>query len=260
MKAARNMPNNAPWHIIHGEALQALREMPDASVDAVICDPPYSSGGFSLSAKSQPPEQKYQTTGTLRQYPSFGGDSRDQRSYLAWCSLWIEQCHRLLKNGGYFLSFTDWRQLPVGTDAVQSGGILWRGLIVWNKGAGARAPHKGYFKHQCEYIIWGSKGHIESGHPAGSFDGCYTYPVLQADKHHITGKPTALMRELVRCAPVGGLILDPFAGSGTTGVAALLEGKRFIGIEREAAYAAIARDRLQGAEQPLQALQQACLV
>jgi len=143
---------------------------------------------------------------------------------------------------------------------VQSGGITWRGLIVWDKGAGARAPHKGYFKHQCEYIVWGSKGDIESSNPAGPFDGCYKYPVLQADKHHLTGKPTALMRELVRCAPEGGLILDPFAGSGSTGVAALLEGKRFIGIERETAYADIARDRLQAIQNPLQALQQACLV
>jgi len=68
------------------------------------------------------------------------------------------------------------------------------------------------------------------------------------------------MRELVRYAPEGGVILDPFAGSGSTGVAALLEGKRFIGIEREAAYAEIARDRLQAAAQPLRAMQQACLV
>ena len=52
------------------------------------------------------------------------------------------------------------------------------------------------------------------------------------------------MRELVRCVEPGGLILDPFAGSGSTGVAALITGRRFIGIEREAAYAAIARQRL----------------
>ena len=52
------------------------------------------------------------------------------------------------------------------------------------------------------------------------------------------------MRELVRCVEPGGLILDPFAGSGSTGVAALMTGRRFIGIEREAAYVEIARRRL----------------
>ena len=45
--------------------------------------------------------------------------------------------------------------------------------------------------------------------------------VLQSDKWHTTGKPTALMRELVRCVPPGGTVLDPFAGSGSTGVAAV---------------------------------------
>ena len=59
----------------------------------------------------------------------------------------------------------------------------------------------------------------------------YGYPVLQSDKFHMTGKPTPLMQELVRIAPPDALVLDPFMGSGTTGVAALREGRRFIGIE-----------------------------
>ena len=66
--------------------------------------------------------------------------------------------------------------------------------------------------------------------------------------HHPTVKPTALMRELVRPVPPGGVVLDPFAGSSTTGVAAVLTGRRFIGIEREAAYAEISRARLEAAE------------
>jgi site-specific DNA-methyltransferase (adenine-specific) len=68
--------------------------------------------------------------------------------------------------------------------------------------------------------------------------------------HHPTVKPLDLMRWLVRLVtPAGGLILDPFAGSGTTGCAALAEGFRFVGIEREPEYAAIAEARL-NATQP----------
>ena len=152
-----------------------------------------------------------------------------------------------MKPGGYFMTFTDWRQLPLMTDAVQSGGIFWRGIIVWNKNAGARAPHKGYFKHQCEYIVWGTKGKIIVCEHDGPFDGCISSTVLQADKYHMTGKPTALMRELARCVVPGGLILDPFCGSGSTGVAALMMGRRFIGIEREESYVTIARKRLDDA-------------
>jgi site-specific DNA-methyltransferase (adenine-specific) len=63
--------------------------------------------------------------------------------------------------------------------------------------------------------------------------------------HHPTVKPTALMRYLCRLVtPPGGVVLDPFMGSGSTGKAAILEGFRFIGIEREAEYVEIARARI----------------
>lgn len=69
--------------------------------------------------------------------------------------------------------------------------------------------------------------------------------------HHPTVKPVDLMRYLVRLVtPPGGLVLDPFCGSGSTGVACVLEGFRFVGCEREAEYAAVARDRLGLAERP----------
>lgn len=224
-----------------------LLAMPANSVDAVITDPPYSSGGFSRDDKGRNPENKYQQSGLEGKYPTFAGDSRDQRSYLAWCALWIAECVRVLKPGGYFMTFTDWRQLPVMSDAVQAGGIFWRGIVAWDKGKGSRAPHKGYFRHQCEYVLWGTKGPAVQLEHDGPFDGCINAAVRQSDKHHMTGKPTALMCELVRPVLPGGLVLDPFAGSGTTGVAAVLTGRRFMGIEREASYAEISKRRLQEA-------------
>jgi site-specific DNA-methyltransferase (adenine-specific) len=70
--------------------------------------------------------------------------------------------------------------------------------------------------------------------------------------HHPTVKPIALMRWLVRLVtPPDGLVLDPFTGSGTTGIAATLEGRRFLGIEREAEYVEIARARIAHAQPAL---------
>jgi site-specific DNA-methyltransferase (adenine-specific) len=241
------MPQTFKTH--HGDAMDMLRAIPTGSVQAVITDPPYSSGGFSRDDKGADTAKKYQHHGVERAYPDFGGDSRDQRSYLAWVALWMTECYRVLEPGGYMLAFTDWRQLPVMTDAVQVAGVFWRGLIAWDKGLGARAPHKGYFKHQCEYVVWGTKGKAKMLTHAGPFPGCFKVPVKQADKHHTTGKPTDLMRELVRVVPAGGLVADPFMGSGTTGVAALLEGLSFIGAEREQAYVDIATRRMQEALQ-----------
>ena len=69
-----------------------------------------------------------------------------------------------------------------------------------------------------------------------------------ADNKHPTVKPTDLMRYLCRLVtPPGGVVLDPFTGSGSTGKAALLEGFRFVGIEREAEYVEIARARIAAA-------------
>ena len=85
-----------------------------------------------------------------------------------------------------------------------------------------------------------------------SMDGDDKRGAAPRSNHHPTVKPTALMRYLCRLVtPPGGVVLDPFMGSGSTGKAALLEGFRFIGIEREAEYLEIARARIEAVVLPL---------
>lgn len=235
--------------VVCGNSLEIVREIPNTCVDAVITDPPYCSGGSSAAARQADPVSKYQQSGQKESWRSFGGDQRDQRSWGYWCSLWISQCARVLKDGGYFLMFTDWRQLPTASDVLQAGGIVWRGVIAWDKTEGARPPGKAYFRHQCEYVVWGSKGALPRREDAlGPWPGCFRVPVRQSDKFHLTGKPTELMRELVGVVPSGALVLDPFAGSGTTCVAAKIEGRRFIGVEQDSGNVRIATERLDGIE------------
>jgi len=243
------MPTAENPVVVHnGDCLDLLRRLPDGCVDAVITDPPYSSGGFTRSDKAAPVAEKYQQNGTERQYAGFSGDNRDSRSWSYWCCLWLSECQRIAKPGGYCLLFTDWRQLPATTDAIQGGGWIWRGLVPWDKGLAARAPHKGYFRHQCEYVVWGTNGACDvppNDDPRGGpWAGCFQVPVVQSDKHHLTGKPTELMRQLVKVVPLGGVVLDPFAGSGTTGAAAVIEGRRAILIEKEPVYVDVTRRRI----------------
>lgn len=233
--------------VIQGDSIIRLREIEAGSFDAVIADPPYCSGGATQSERNREPTAKYQQGGQALQWRTFPGDNRDARSFAFWCHMWLTECHRALRDGGYCLVFTDWRQLPNVTDIVQSAGFIWRGIIAWDKGLGARGPHKGYFKHQCEYIVWGSKGALPIAEHGGPWPGCIHAPVLQRDKHHITGKPTALMRELAKIVPPGGRILDPFAGSATTGVGAVLEGRSFLGIEYDPVNVEIGNARLAAA-------------
>ena len=217
--------------------------MPDASVDAVITDPPYSSGGFTRGDRSLPPAMKYTMNGTKIERPAFSGDNRDQRSFAYWCALWLGECLRVAKPGAPLCVFTDWRQLPTMTDAVQAGGWVWRGIVVWDKTEACR-PAMGRFAAQCEYVVWGTAGPSRDDEDVGCLWGVIREPVRMADKHHVTGKPTAVMQRLVRICPPEGVVLDPFAGSGTTGVAALLERRRFAGVETTGDYISIAHERL----------------
>lgn len=93
-------------------------------------------------------------------------------------------------------------------------------------------------------MVWGSKGGMPLDRAAPTLPGVFREPVRKADKNHLTGKPTDLMRQLVRICEQGGRILDPFAGSGTTLVAAEAEGCNWMGIEMTDHYFTVARDRL----------------
>lgn len=118
-------------------------------LDAVITDPPYSTGGMTLASKQISPAQKYQNSGTKKIYPAMLGDTRDQRSYVFWATLWLSECWRVARDGSPLLVFTDWRQLPSLTDAVQAAGFLWRGVVVWHKPS-AR-PMMGEFRRDSEF-------------------------------------------------------------------------------------------------------------
>lgn len=229
--------------LYHGEALGVLRSLPDASVDAVITDPPYSSGGQFRGDRMADTTSKYVQSRAFIARPDFEGDNRDQRAYLAWCSLWLAECLRVAKPGSPICLFTDWRQLPVTTDALQCGGWVWRGIVPWDKTEAAR-PQIGRFTAQCEYVVWGSAGTLPVKRGVGTLPGFVRQAVRQADKFHLAGKPTALMCQIVRIVEAGGTILDPFMGSGSTGEAARLSGYRFVGIEIRADVFEGARVRL----------------
>jgi site-specific DNA-methyltransferase (adenine-specific) len=235
------------WHVAQGDCLAVLRDLPDACVDALITDPPYSSGGMYRGDRLKEPSEKYVKTGAQVVRPEFAGDNRDQRSFGYWCSLWLGECQRVAKPGAPICVFADWRQLSVTTDVIQAGGWVLRGVAVWDKTEACR-PALGRFASQAEFVVWGSNGPMPLDRGVPCLPGVLRAAVRQDDKHHITGKPTELMLEVVEICSPNGLVLDPFCGSGTTGVAAVRRGLRFMGIEREATYVSIARDRLTAEE------------
>lgn len=235
--------------VYQGDALTLARGLPSDSVDALITDPPYSSGGLHLKDRARGVHAKYVQTDSTRDnlLPAFPGDNRDQRSFGYWCTLWLAEAFRVLRLGAAACVFTDWRQLPTLSDALQAAGFTWRGIVVWAKPNGRRTH--GRFANNCEYVVWGTKGRRDTNAVPGSLNG---YHVLNCPQRrvHITEKPVELLRELVRIAPPGGSVLDLFAGSGTTGVAALLEGRTFTGVDLDPRCVQITIDRLIQAAAP----------
>ena len=148
--------------LYEGDALAVLAQLPTGSVDALITDPPYSSGGMFRSDRTNDPTAKYvNSTNTQKlSVETFSGDNRDQRGYHYWAALWLAECLRITRPGGVAMLFTNWRQLPTTTDALQSGGWMWRGIIPWHKGTSH--PDPGRFQAHCEYIVWDQPGRCPS--------------------------------------------------------------------------------------------------
>jgi site-specific DNA-methyltransferase (adenine-specific) len=232
----------------HGDCLEIMATLDANSIDAIVTDPPYSSGGMFRGDRTQPVDVKYVQNGAQSCRKPFSGDTMDQRSLYAFSLQWMTHARRLCKPGGVLVVFTDWRQLPLFSDALQGAGWIWRNIGTWWK-PGTRMQ-KGRFSSSAEYILYGSSGVPALG--KHSRQNVFSHQSLRGkDKHHICQKPTEVMQWVLGVTPPGGTVLDPFMGSGSTGKAAILEGFRFIGIEREAEYVEIARARINAATPPL---------
>lgn len=216
--------------LLCGDALEILPGLDGFEVDGIVTDPPYSSGGAFRSDRTQKTVAKYVQTGAVNTCrEDFTGDNRDQRSFAAWSALWSLACHNLTVDGGVLVSFIDWRQLPTLTDAVQAGGWVWRNLATWHK-PGVRHI-KGRFSASAEYLVYCSRGVPTEG-PKSPCNVFTCPPVRGDDKEHVAEKPVAVLAWAMSVVREGGLVLDPFMGSGTAGVAAIDNGRRYIGIEK----------------------------
>ena len=221
--------------IYHGDVLDVLASF-ESSVDAVVTDPPYSSGTRMEAHKS--------ASGAMLRAGRFSDRPIELDQMTTTGFVWLMRAvaqgvRPLLPEGGSILSFIDWRQWPNLVGALETCNYRVQSMIVWDKG------HFGLgngFRAQHELICHASKGvpTIEHKDTGNVIKASRVEPV-----DHPSPKPVGLMERLIRVVtPAGGVVLDPFMGSGTTLRAAANSGYRAIGIEAEERYCEIAADRL----------------
>jgi len=215
-----------PCRIACGDCLEILPTIPVSTVDTVITDPPYeitaSGGGIGRSRRDLQLTEGFTDCG-------FSYD--------------------VLNAFDCWMCFGTLRQVPKLIEAAADRRWM---LITWNKQNPCPLVNGNYLP-DTEYIIHAWR----NGRLFGEFEDKARYIVhpLGDKEHgeHPNEKPTTVMRKMIRLATaVGETVLDPYMGSGTTGVVAIREGRKFIGIEKEPRYFEIARKRLERAWQDKQ--------
>lgn len=214
-----------------GDCLDVLRTIDAESVDSVIADPPYG--------------MDYQSARRIDASARKAKVLNDARPFI-W---WLHDAHRVTREGGALVCFCEWRHQETFRIAIEAAGYTVKSQVIWDRDWHGMGDLNAAFAPQHDVVWFAVKGRgfsFKSGRP----HSVLRFRRVAAEALvHPTEKPVALMEHLVaKVTPAAGTVLDPFAGSGSTGVACVNTGRRFIGIEREPKYFEIARERIAQAQ------------
>lgn len=242
--------DKASFQLYQGDCLEILAQMPENSVDMVFADPPYmlSNGGFTLHAGRRVSVNK-------GEWDKSNGLKRDFEFHLSW----IQAVKRVLKPGGTVWISGTYHSIYQCGFALQVAGFQILNDISWFKPNASPNLSCRYFTASHETLIWARKDKtgkhtfnyelMKNGHWSEDFIkkpntqmrsvwAIGTPKVIEKKfSKHPTQKPEALLKRIVLASTnKGDLIVDPFTGSSTTGIAAHLFDRKFIGIDTETKY------------------------
>jgi site-specific DNA-methyltransferase (adenine-specific) len=213
-----------------------LGQIADDSVQIMITDPPYSSG-------ARQDAQKQARGSMLRSMEDDEWFSHDEMT--TWGFSWFirsvfSALRQKMTDGAHVYNFIDWRQTPVLYGLLESCGFRVNQCLVWAKEQIGMGAH---WRSQHENIVFASKG-TPAPMLTRSLGSVLRAPsVSPLKKFHPTQKPTGLIQTIIDAIP-GELVLDPFAGAGSTLVAAKNCRRKAIGIEIEEYFCEMAANRL----------------
>ncbi len=261
----------AGWALVQGDSLAVLEKLPPSSVDVAFADPPYmlSNGGTTCHSGRRASVNK-------GGWDASRGVSEDH----AFQARWLEAVRRVLKpSGTLWVSGTQHVIFSIGF-AMQEIGFHLLNTVTWYKPNASPNLSCRFFTHSTEILLWASPTRArplrhrfnykamkaanggrqmrdlweicEAPAPGGGqvvWSVPTPGPREKVHGRHPTQKPLALLERILGAsAGPGDLVLDPFAGSATTGVAALRAGCRFLGIESDSAFVDLSARRLRASE------------
>ncbi len=268
----RTYARTRDYVLYRGDCLEVLKSIPEHTFDLVFADPPYflSNGGFTCKSGRRAPVDK----GAWDESRGVDGDH-------SFTVEWLTACKRVLKpSGTLWVSGTQHVIFSVGF-ALQKLGFKLLNTVTWYKPNASPNLSCRYFTHSTELLLWAApakRGKLlhrfnyaemkrenggkqmrdvwalpRPGEEELTADGqgrLWTIPTPRREEKafggHPTQKPLKLLERIVQASSAeDDLVLDPFSGSGTTGVAALKLGRRYVGVELDPKYLEISRLRLE---------------
>lgn len=243
-----------PNRIIHGDCLKILPQIADGSVDMVLTDPPYNIAN-NLKLKRNNFNRLMGSGKDITN--NFGEwDEMNDGEFRSFCEEWLVLAGKKIKDNGHFVSFFNKERMHYLFEPLRKQGFRYRNVLVWHKLNPTPQLLKANFCSATEFIVWMTKGdkigtfNWKEGYCHNIFESSICQGTERTE--HPTQKNIDVVYWLLKyLSNAGDLILDPFAGSGTTLVAAKNLGRRYLGIEKEEKYYNIAVDRIGGTAEPL---------
>lgn len=225
-----------------GDAVATMNRMPPESVSLIVTSPPYNLKNSTGNGMKDGRGGKWPKAQLIQGYESHD-DNMPHDKYVAWQRDCLAAMMRVLKPDGAIFYNHKWRVqdglLQDRSDIVE--GFPVRQIIVWKRAGGINF-NAGYFLPTYEVIYMICKDDFKLAKSANQMTDVWEIPQARGNGHPAPF-PVELAQRCVQASP-GGIVLDPFMGSGTTAVAAMAEGRDWIGIELSQEYCKMAIKRL----------------
>lgn len=225
--------------VICGDSKDFIKRIPDNSIDFILTDPPYNIGKHS--------------TGNI----PLPGRSAINNDLADWDLVefnpeeWADEFIRILKPKGNLFIFTTYNQLGRWYNCLDNR-FDTSNFMIWHKTNPAPKIFKAGFLNSCEMVFtcW-NKGHVWNFISQSEMHNFIESPICSrperlSNPKHPAQKPISILKKMIRIASnPDDIVFDPFMGVGSTGVAAIQEGRKFIGIEINKSYFCAAKDRIE---------------